>query len=1090
MSPSESPQPAENATREKEPLHNLAFIRVDANTDSDDEEDLRTFNPVRHFVKHLSKGFFCTPIDHDTRSQRHEQWLIKHGESHGDCQGIHHLWRLMDPKRPSNRHVPNFLEAPYVYRGGQFLQAGKTSSKGQSRLRLTDQIEFEPPAVYKQMFEGTADSKDLPPRICMLTHEPRTLQGTPAIHVDVDSAMGFVSSPAAFREGWNFIPVSTAGNLINGKIHGVRMEIWDEEENKTFHAPIEAVPHILFGSLSHMDSYKLYLLFPRLWITRNRPDQEARLPLSNEQLETLHDLVLFPAFAKVLPESQLAEFPSTFKIAQMNARASANERGRQTTLGEHTSHTQLLRNNVQARFSDLFWCEALRLVEYHELEDFRDMQIFYNAKDMKGATGCTTYTELQSQWNRSWSNLFNDEFMPAKDQYLDLGRQFLPTHREENPLLQTPTTLLWRQCCIETYHAYRTKQYHHASGIPLTLYPLAGVKDLCSASMTASVRSPQYRAGCPFSHFYSKSKTGFVASTVEIFENPDIEVLGFGGNQINLIRTAGGGAPPPTFAQAALPYIHSKGRASHNLEEQETHNIQAREEHRLRKDVFTRILQGLADLEQPRPYCFDSDASSDDSREEPPQPQAAALSVTPFEAHMTVLSQEHTSDFLGNVDPINRSTAFFSVPTRSFVGFLRGNLNKNCMGFEIVLARLQSERVALADTTSARLFYQAIRYSALSKLPWLAPHLYKTQWQKKSQPPFKPQGSSSEDDEEEDSTQLEGLGYQDAMETHGFAWWRPVIDWDSWQIAPPFQKGFYADEPQFALRYLSRRKRVKHVASSFEILALIKAWVSDYIAGTFAQTGDTLQCILEFAVGFLMIQYRIDVWTQLTSTLPSSIRAGLSKEDTSSILTGFVPVTFANVTKYHVKGSPEIMSGNRDFHKGSAWNLLHYLFDFAPYKIPSGSKGSEAKGRERKHWDTKLFRSMFKEVWFLFQPILSREDIQLWRRILYGTVLATNPLLPIPDSTTFIQRRKKGGNQMWAAFDWPGGLGPVGTPCTPQHIWEKTYIHDYDSPVMARNSKDSIFSGEPPHLLYEDEFHGKSGPRIDKLMRSRLAKLM
>jgi hypothetical protein len=79
---------------------------------------LSCVNMQDQFVEHLIRGLFCAEEEHNAVLQDHKTKQGKIGRPHDtECQGLEYLHDLNHPVLSFNKHIPNVLSQPSVYRG-------------------------------------------------------------------------------------------------------------------------------------------------------------------------------------------------------------------------------------------------------------------------------------------------------------------------------------------------------------------------------------------------------------------------------------------------------------------------------------------------------------------------------------------------------------------------------------------------------------------------------------------------------------------------------------------------------------------------------------------------------------------------------------------------------------------------------------------------------------------------------------------------------------------------------------------------------------------------------------------------------------
>jgi hypothetical protein len=319
------------------------------------------------------------------------------------------------------------------------------------------------------MFEGRRD-KNAPRRdICLHSHEYSPSDNIPIVTFDFDSICGLPSHLGAFKSAIKWFPCTTAASTISGKIHGVHFGRSDDE-----YEPIEQMTHPYFGELSHWKDIKIYILFPNIYFQRRRKNGENSkddiVPfLTNEQQESWYNNVVYPSLKDILPSSLTQDIPSSYMAAVSRSKASYDERVRAQP---GSSRIQLLSIDIQAKYIYAIWESILQKANL--IEEFDNIQIFFNGKGLKGAISASNFIDLSQQWSQLWSSNINDDYIDSDSYWLDLGRQITPSGNAE------PMCLLWKECCLKHYHNVRTRPYGNVSSSPISYYRLAFLRDSSS----------------------------------------------------------------------------------------------------------------------------------------------------------------------------------------------------------------------------------------------------------------------------------------------------------------------------------------------------------------------------------------------------------------------------------------------------------------------------------------------------------------------------------------------------------------------------------------------------------------------------------
>lgn len=429
---------------------------------------------------------------------------------------------------------------------------------------------------------------------------------------------------------------------------------------------------------------------------------------------------------------------------------------------------------------------------------------------------------------------------------------------------------------------------------------------------------------------------------------------------------------------------------------------------------------------------------------------------------------------------------FYSIPSKTLAGFLRGNLNKFCLGFELRLRHITSNNVPRAETISALVFLEGIRYSVLAKDICQSSVLYKDSWLRKT--------LDTESEVDDDTSFLaisEGMGVKKAMKKYGYSWWEPKFDWSTWVLKAEHAKHFLVEQSQFSRRFQKRAIQVSHVDVSFQLAGYINEWLDRENLGS-AEQG----CIFEFCIGLVMIQWRIEIWAQIINTN----HADPTAKDV--LLSGRVAVSDNNVRQYVTNDPYNLLSSNRAFYKDDPMTLLEYFFGLVtPYTFQQGGKEQR---KLRNNWERRPFRLLFKQI---YESIIRRyppSTVEQWKTQLYQIIHATNPLLPVPDGTQLIQRGKNSKDKAtgqviqrgycWSGWDFPAGLGPLGRPVTSKEILQYTYpsgSKPSSKPMAQYTNKEGRcpYTGAPPQLSWEVEYLGIEPERVKQKMDLKLNRL-
>ena len=1047
------------------------------NNSASGEEDVETFASLisveDHYFAHFTHGLFCSQRDHDREFEKHLQGLSTRNQSHDQCVGIDFLRDLSDPTLQANDAIPHILNQPYLYRGRVAYDTnGVTTSFGKPNLSSLLTPDRHKDA--RELFEGIRDPRQSPPNVCLFTHEPTLADPAPEISVDFDSVCGFAGSFEAFPSGLQLYLWSTAADMIQGRVHGVSVDV-QLEDGSTRAVLIEEIPHIPIAHLLHWSQVRVYLCFPRIYTNRSR-HSKSTANLTRSQKEMLYDCVLAPAMLDTLTPSLLSDLPPSFAAVEARAHA-RQERGSRAPL---QSFSQRVGFELPGAFLGALWEAIEQGISELTIDDFAEPLIFFDGKDLKRSTHSASYTQLSTLWTRMWEGNIDEDFLVGdREFWWDWGRQLAPPRG---------SAILWKACCLAHYRHEKAKISGSTTLVPLVKYPLAGLRDTCSYSITPARGSWEHRGGSIYTQFYAKAKTNFISSTIEAIVDPSIDVLAYGEDHVTATANVGSGEAH-SAAKSGPRMARGKARITAHLQPRDDYRAGVlREESRLSGRISRQLLQRLVEEENVRcPMVFQSPPLNPDEHAAQVAPEEPAQQIiTAFQdrlvQHFTRLHENNDSV------PVSRRLPFWSLPSEVFYGFLRGNVNKHLLGFEKHLSLMTEQSVPRNVTAAALLFLTAARYSLLSKRLAVERVLYQDQWTPAAAQlededdvfasPGPPESDLDASDSRGSGNVRHGLNLRHSIKQFGYAWWSSKIDWKTWEVKEPYANHFFLDEPEFARRFTKRRAQVAIVDNSLRLCELGAGWIAEHGSHL-----SKLRLVLDFCVGLIMAQFRRDCWDHLYS---------LGRlEDASAgtaLRIGDVPLTHATLSKHLKGGLPDLAISNRTFYRQDPRILLVYLFTNDPVD-------QAGRPKERGCWRNKPFRAIFNQIYRTLVRHVDPITTERWVEDLFKTVLATNPMLPIPDNANFMQRRNKSRDVFsWATFDFPLAVGPLKEPASYKQVIQKTFpngleIRHATITSSTNASAPSVFwSHAVPTLRFEKIYLGRETSSVRRVAQKEITR--
>jgi hypothetical protein len=120
---------------------------------------------------------------------------------------------------------------------------------------------------FRKLFEGRESDSAKPQNVCLHLHTSSRLGRPPTRAVDIDSACGFATSLAAFRNGLDWVMKPHRVRNMSSNIHGVRLSTESEGslgDARQSSVPVHEVPHIHLGTGVGLLKIEAFALFPRI----------------------------------------------------------------------------------------------------------------------------------------------------------------------------------------------------------------------------------------------------------------------------------------------------------------------------------------------------------------------------------------------------------------------------------------------------------------------------------------------------------------------------------------------------------------------------------------------------------------------------------------------------------------------------------------------------------------------------------------------------------------------------------------------------------------------------------------------------------
>ncbi|KAH6974817.1 hypothetical protein EDB80DRAFT_595282, partial [Ilyonectria destructans] len=525
-------------------------------------------------------------------------------------------------------------------------------------------------ATRREMFCGIG-SRDEIPRICL--REDDGVTDDAGVSFDVDSIIAFPSCLAVAKQGIRWSPTQMTVSDLQSDLHlrsrpvtyldatGIQHQV---------HRPVHQIPHYTFGRVVGLEDVSLYFLFPNLY----REEQKCSR-LRDEDFQLWTDGILFPAIYKCYSSAHVQHYPSSYDHSRYNSTARGVE-----TLAQRVhpvAREQQLVYFLPPEALAEVWANILATVQEPGFQQFQDVTILLQAKNLKVLTKDVTWEKMVSRFKEYWVKAI-DESHITPDFYLDIGKETCPRQASQVvPWSQLAAeamddlrdkraeSLIYRRCCLESYAFQAQHGSADEASQKQAFYPFSMLQDTGSLTIETGKRSSRRLAGLLYSQFYPSVKEVFAAGNVYPFTNTAIETLALDKKLRKTWELVGGGL---SYQPAALikAYLYTKLRCHYALLGSMQKSFGIREEHRVSKELFHAI----------------------DSR------------MRSRELHNMRL-----------VVPTNDSSPYYSFTTDTLLRWLRWNINKFCVGFEMVYSFQDPHFVTWEHTRIMLMFLRCLQFS-------------------------------------------------------------------------------------------------------------------------------------------------------------------------------------------------------------------------------------------------------------------------------------------------------------------------------------------------------------------------------------------
>ncbi|SPJ87886.1 uncharacterized protein FTOL_12355 [Fusarium torulosum] len=705
------------------------------------------------------------PIEHLTHELTEQ--LIKF---QGCCNECHQAARSRHMEHP-NYHINLFEYLEFTPELGPEILGSDTIAS--QKDDLTGKLS---PESRRQVFCGI-DSRDKVPYVYL--DEDERVTDNAGITFDIDSVVAFPSNIAVAKQGIHWLPTQMAVSDFQSDLHLQSIPVtYTDTSGKQHqvHRPVYHIPHYTFGRLIGFEDISLFLLFPKLY----REEQKCS-KIRDEDFRLWMDGILLPAIYKCYSAAHVQHYPSSYDHGRYNSTARGVEGLSQRV--HPVGREQRLVYFLQPDALEEVWAHITTAIRDPGFQQFEDIIILLQGKNLKVLIKDVTWDKMMKRFRNYWTSAV-DETYTTTEVYFDIGKETCPQQASrvvpwsqlaagvmDSPTEKRAETLLYRRCCLESYASQVNNRPANDRGTQKQVfYPFSMLRDTGSLTIETGKRSSRRAAGLLYSQFYSSVKEVFAAGNVYPFTNTAIETLALDKKLRKTWELVGGGL---SHQPAALikAYLYTKLRCHYALLGSMQKSFGIREEHRVSKELFHAI----------------------DSR------------IRSRELHEKRL-----------IIPTDDNSPYYSFTSDTLLRWVRWNINKFCLGFEMVYSFQDPHFVTWEHTRIMLMFLRCLRFSYTGGLIQKVGGC----WQDVRQQPDARQPNGLR--------RHEGLGFKLTMEKYGYAWFLDKIDWNTLTFRQPYAAYMMFNNPSMQNVYRARYHQVRDVRIDFIRVNKAYQWMLEF----------------------------------------------------------------------------------------------------------------------------------------------------------------------------------------------------------------------------------------------------------------------
>jgi hypothetical protein len=785
-------------------------------------------------------------------------------------------------------------------------------------------------AQKRLMFSGIHpdDAEEIPEHICLQAGD--TPCQTARVTFDVDSITGYATSLGIAKGGIRWNPMQMPVSDLQSGLHLARRRVHYFDSHGHAHSvlrPAHELPHYTLGRLVDFPDVSLYLLFPRLY----REGQQTSRLLDND-FEVWMDRILLPAIYQHCESSQTQHYPSTYQHGKCNSTARGVE-GRSRKI-DALPREQLLMHFVQPDPLHSIWETILQTVEEPGLQQFKGVTILLHAKNLKSLTKDPTWAGMMTRLLKYWGSIVDDVYASA-DFFYDIGKETCPRQTylsSQGPGNLPPAeVLLWKKCCLDNYYAW-CRDGESSSLCRQALYPTAMLRDTVSMGVEPGVNSWLRAAGLLYSQFYSSMKEAFAAGNQYPFTNAAIETLALDPQLRKTWQHVGAGLSHDPIALIKA-YLYAKARCHKGIQGSLQKSFGVREEHRV---------------------------------------SAALLDAIDCRFRTMNLHQQR-------IPPAGSELPYVTHPTATVLSWSRWNINKFCLGFEMVYSLSQTRWVTWEHTRMMLMFLRCLRFS------------YGHGSMKESAGCWRDVRYAASSDEPDGFRRTEGLGFEVTMAQYGYPWFLEKVDWETMTFKAPHGQYMLFNNPSMQQAYHARYGQIRDVRQDFIGVNKVQQLMQQF---------EGIPECQNFLEGVLwqmcLCAFRKDVFQH--------IKLLLKKECVEDALAGRVPLTWPSVNRVlRPQHRPAHLVTGKRLAVQSPDVLFSWLWEW---------RGDQF---QRKHWSEKPYRLLYQRGFEAIQQMRGKRPARAWKQKLKSLLIRSHWLLPYPQGDRFMKRQ---GEQLcwWSSY--------------------------------------------------------------------------